>query len=505
MPPVAALRTALSAVQKRFPALGSLPGRAALALASTDPLYPTKVAIIPLDTDRTATKRVLDSVLLLEMPLPYSKLAPNELEWHAVVKARTLGKDSRVQGAGQLSETVTNVIQMFGVPSPFLLRHNITVLESVRTPESHQDIYEPCHLHLFVSDSISSLTDPLPDTITPAHRVLDLPSIPTDCENNISSSAVVISTKAAESLLLLNNNDDAWAWAQKSNLTALAKILTDRDTLFRNLVRSIIKSCEDYVRASKSYIDASLKPHNAGTEDARDIVAARKNWARTAHTELRDVLEPGLASFANQSTWWKLYWVIDDLQPEIGERTVLHNFLPTAERALVFVLGRLSTAPTVRSTVSLATPNFNTSAMQDRIDKIGTSIAQAKHKVKQVLLTSLHADGQRLIVSTFVLTQLPVALIAAAGWYWFGYSVYSMSGLALLAFVLGFKRLQSKWDALVSAFQRDVHDAARSAIDAAEAEIYNAWELKVADMESMIAGQQEVIDALKRNIDDKNG
>ncbi|KAK9370941.1 hypothetical protein V1509DRAFT_615277 [Lipomyces kononenkoae] len=500
MPPVAALRTALSAVQKRFPALGSLRGRAALALASTDPLYPTKVAIIPLDMDRTATKRVLDSVLLLEMPLPCSKLAPNELEWHNVVKSRTLGKDSRVHGAPQLSHTVTNVIQMFGVPSSFLLKHNITFLESVRTPESHQDIYEPCHIHLFVSDTISSLTDPLPDTITPVQRILDLPSMPTTDKSEImSSSAVLISTKTAESLLLLSNDD---AWAQNSNLTALAKILTDRDTLFRNLVRSIIKSCEDYVRASKSYIDTSIKTPAAegGTDDVRDIIAARKNWARAAHTELRDVLVPGLESFAKESTWWKLYWVIDDLQPEIGERTVLNNFLPTAERALVFVLGRLSTTPAVRSTVSLSTPNFQTSAIQAKIDKIGTSIAKAKQEVKEGLLTTLHADGQKLIVSTFLLTQLPVALLAAAGWYWFGYTAYAMSGLALLASVLGFKRLQSKWDALVSAFHRDVHDAARAAIDAAEVEVYNAWELKVADMESKIAGQQEVIDALKRNI-----
>ncbi|KAK9377572.1 uncharacterized protein V1513DRAFT_113653 [Lipomyces chichibuensis] len=494
MPPVAALRTALSAVQKRFPSLGSLHARAALALASTDPLYPTKIAIIPLDTDRMETKRVLDSLLLLGMPLPYSKLAANELEWHDAVKARTLGKDSRVQGYQQLSETVTNFIQMFGVPSSFLLKHNITFLESVRTPESHEDIYESCHLHLYISDSIPSLTERLPETIIPTQRILDLPSIPIDTQN-ISSSAIVISTKTAESLLL--SDDD---WAQKSNLTTLSKILTDRDTLFRNLVKTVIKTCEDYVRASKSYVDTSLRTPAEG-DDVRDIVAARKNWAQAAHTELRDVLVPGLESFVRESTWWKLYWVVDDLKDDIGERTVQRNFLPTAERALVFVLGRLSTAPTVRSTVSLSTSVFQTSAIQEKIDKIGTSIAEAKRDVKDVLLTTLHADAQRLIVSTFLLTQLPVALLATAGWYWFGYTGYSMSGLALLALVLGFKAVQSKWDALVSAFQRDVHDAARAAIDAAEVEIYNAWEEKVADMESKIAGQQEVVDALKRNIE----
>ncbi|KAK9488137.1 hypothetical protein V1527DRAFT_214498 [Lipomyces starkeyi] len=494
MPPVAALRTALSAVQKRFPSLGSLRARAALALASTDPLYPTKVAIIPLDMDRTATKRVLDSLLLLEMPLSYSKLAANELEWHGMVKARTLGKDSRVQGSQQLSETVSNFIQMFGVPSSFLLKHNITFLESVRTPESHEDIYESCHLHLYISDSIPSLTERLPETIIPIQRILDLPSITIDSQN-ISSSAIVISTKTAESLLLSDEQ-----WAQKSNLTTISKILTDRDTLFRNLVKTVIKTCEDYVRASRSYVDTSLRTPAEG-DDVRDIVGARKNWAQAAHTELRDVLVPGLESFAKESTWWKLYWVVDDLKEDIGERTVLRNFLPTAERALVFVLGRLSTAPTVRSTVSLSTSVFQTSAIQEKIDKIGTSIAEAKREVKDILLTTLHADAQRLIVSTFLLTQLPVALLATAGWYWFGYTGYSMSALALLALVLGFKRVQSKWDALVSAFQREVHDAARAAIDAAEVEIYEAWEVKVADMESRIAGQQEVVDALKRNIE----
>ncbi|KAJ8099770.1 hypothetical protein POJ06DRAFT_116428 [Lipomyces tetrasporus] len=494
MPPVAALRTALAAVQKRFPALGSLQGRAALALASTDPLYPTKVAIIPLDTDRTVTKRVLDSLLLLEMPLSYGNLAKNELEWHDTIKARTLGKDSRVQGTGQLSEKVTNFIQMFGVPSPFLLKHNITFLESVRTPESHEDIYEPCHLHLFVSDSIPSLTVRLPETIIPARRVLDLPSIPTD-NRNISSSAIVISTETAESLLPADHD-----WAQKSNLTTLANVLADRDGLFRNLVRTVIKSCEDYVRASKVYVDSSLRTPAEG-DDTRDIVAARKNWARTAHTELRDVLVPGLEAFAKQSTWWKLYWVVDDLEDGIGERTVLRNFLPTAERSLVFVLGRLSTAPTVRSTVSLPTPVWQTSAIQDKIENIGTSVADARRQVKDVLLATLHADAQRLVVSTFLLTQLPVALLAAAGWCWFAYSAYSMSGLALLALVLGFKRVQSRWDALVSAFHTDVHDVARAAIDKAEVEIYDAWEVKVADMETRIAGQQEVVDALKRNIE----
>ncbi|KAK9468286.1 hypothetical protein V1512DRAFT_259150 [Lipomyces arxii] len=492
--PAVALRSALASVPKRFPPLSGLHGRAALALASIDPFYPTKISIVPFEARRTSVKRVLDALLLLDNSLPYAKLADNEIQWHDAIKSRNLGKDSLIRSGVQLTETVSNFLQLYSVPSPFLTKHNIHLIESVRTPNSADDVYEPCHLYLFVSNSASSVLNRLADdSLIPALKVLDLPVV----SESTDSSVIQISTQTAFDLLRTDSD-----WSKNSNLSALGKIITDKDALFHNLVLTIIAACEDYVQTSRNYVQASLQQASTlEAEDSRDIVVARKEWAQSAHTELRDVVEPGLSEFAKAVSWWKLYWVVDDLEEGIAERTVLRTFLPTSERSLVYVLGQLSSLPSLRTTVSMTAQSFADSQNKQRISKVGTSITDARTKIKRELLPILHWNAQKLVVSTFVLTQLPIGLLALGSWYLFGYTAYSMGGVGLFGFMLGFKQVQSKWDKLVAKFSTEVHDLGRSSIETAESEIYQAWESKVADLESKICEQEEVIDALKNNLD----
>ncbi|KAK9480052.1 hypothetical protein V1514DRAFT_326287 [Lipomyces japonicus] len=496
----AALKTALAAVSGRFPALPGLHARASLAWTSVNnPDHPLKIAIMPIGLDRTLLKRVLDSLVVLDLPVPYSKLSRNDLKWHEAVTGRALGKDTKVEGSNQVRETISNAIQFYAVPSPFLLTHNVNLIECVSTPESNQDLLEPCHLHLLIFNNLKSIDQPIHSSIVPTHPVLDLDHLSTaqSSSSQLSSATVISSSTATET----GWTDDSWP--EISNIQSLGNLISNRHAIINGLIQSIINTCESYIAASKSYVTASLNsPVVKNEQDTRDIVAARKEWARTAHTELRDVLDPGLNRFATATAWWKLYWVLDDLETDIVDRHVYDLFLPTSEKSLLFVLGQLSTIPSVKATVSLAEPKFEplSSPSQHAISKIGTSISNAKQLVRESLLPALHYKAQNLVVSTFFLTQLPVTSISLAGWYWYDYSFYSAGGLALLAWVLGFKKIQSRWDKLVSEFHQQVHDTARTAIEKSEVEIFKAWEAKISDMESRISEQQQVVDTLKKHL-----
>lgn len=349
-------------------------------------------------------------------------------------------------------------MQAYSAPVPFLLDNNLVLLESMHQPMTASDLYEPCHLHIFISNDISSLTIPLPSGIVPALRVLDLAD-PQSSDSNIGNTTLIVSTA-------------------KNDIRSLTSRLSDRDGIINALLSSIAVSCKTYVRSARAYVSRDAA-------DADDIISTRKEWSRAAHTEIRDVLEPGLDRFERKAVWWKLYFVMDDLET-VCEKEVIARFLPSTERSLVYVLGQLSTLSSAEIS-------------QKQADKIGTVIANSRDRVATELLLPLHARAQRLVVRTFLDTQLPIAALSFAGWQLdlLEISGYAAGGLAMLGFVWGFKRLQSRWDALVTAFKRDVRDVAREAVDRGEAEIYTAWESKVVEMKKTLEEQASVVEKLE--------
>ncbi|KAK9457482.1 hypothetical protein V1511DRAFT_466146 [Dipodascopsis uninucleata] len=481
----AGLRAALSSVQKVFPNKGALHKRANLAIDSLDPQFPIKIAIIPFDTERTITKKVMDSLLLLDMPVPYSRVGADDLAWHSFIKKRTLAKDTVVKGALQLVGQVFNAVQVIGLPAPFLTKNNVQLMECATVPESVHEIYEPCHLYLFVSAQISSLTKALPDQeLKPSLRILDLPTTEDLSDPNLKLSAMLISTSTAETLLETNEN-----WASESNIAQLRELVLDRDALIKNVVLSILENCKEYIHESEVYIAA-----NSGQSKEQGIVEVRKQWAELAHTELRDVLNPGLESFSRAVTWWKLYFKVDDIENEIAERTLFKSFLPTSERSLLYILGQLSSVDRLQDKMKPS----EVVEVQNKMSKLGTSIEAAKEHVRSNLLPTLHSNAQKLIVSTFTLMQLPVFLCAYSGWYFFEFTAYSMTSVTLLGIVMGARQVQKQWDIFVAEFQREVNENAVKAIDEAEVEIFKSWEEKLLTMKSQLSEQQKIVDEISR-------
>ncbi|KAK7206420.1 hypothetical protein BZA70DRAFT_135072 [Myxozyma melibiosi] len=473
------LRAALAAIPALFPAsIGGLHARVALALESlSDQNSKIHIALAPFYADRRITKRVPDALVIANMPVPVHKQAANEIEWFNNYRRRSLAKDSKIE-AGPFLLTITNFMQSFTAPSPFLIKNNLVLNESVSQPLSLQDIYEPCHLHVFVSSDISSLTQPLPSDMLPAVRVLDLPDI-SAVDANVASSALIVSTSA-------NSPESA-------DVTSLIARLENRERIITDLLHSISNACTSYVLSSRAYIDSSSSFPTPSS--ATDIIATRKEWSRAAHTEIRDVLERGLAEFERRAVWWKLSFVIDDLQ-QIGETAVLRNFLPAAEKSLIYVLGQLSSLrprddPTTDADELLQIPKLPTTA---------TAIDLARIRIAQDLLPNMQAQAQKLVLRTFFDTQLPIAVLAFAGWQveMLQISGYAASAFALLGLVWGFKRVQSYWDGLVSAFARDVRDAAVEAVERSEAEIHSAWEAKVGKMRSRINEQAAAAEQLEK-------
>ncbi|KAK9459024.1 uncharacterized protein V1516DRAFT_680732 [Lipomyces oligophaga] len=485
------LRLALQQVSRTFPA--SIPGlhsRAALAVATlSDDTLSTKIALVPLGKDRTSVQRITDSLLLTGMPVPLRLLAENEQEWLMRVQHRNLSKDTRIQAGSHTALTVTNGMQLYEVPSPYLTTNNLVLNEAMHEPKIPDDLYEPCHLYVFISSSVSSLTQSLPNALVPAIRVIDVDSAAIESTTKLAgSSAIVVSSLAAAESRL---TDDMWS--EKSQISLLASVLSDRSMVESSLLNSVIEACKVYVEEAKLLLEQSGQ--TAKSQTMKDVEAARGMWAEAAHVELRDVLEPGLVRFAQRTAWWKLYWTVDDIEEGPGREDVLMAFLPYSERGLMFILGKLSNFPQVSSISTLS----DTRGVSD-VNFVGTSVSSARSRIHYELLPSLHAIAQKTIVNALLEVQIPLVVLGASGWLLLDLSGVGMTGLALLGMVIGFKRVQKSWDAAISEFTIKVRDLAQGAIDQGEAEMHGAFEARVQQAGQRIEEQERVLRELRETV-----
>lgn len=55
------------------------------------------IKVAPFEADRRETKKLLDALIVANMPVPVEKQAANELVWYDTIKRRSLAKDSKVE------------------------------------------------------------------------------------------------------------------------------------------------------------------------------------------------------------------------------------------------------------------------------------------------------------------------------------------------------------------------------------------------------------------------
>ncbi|KAK9471411.1 uncharacterized protein V1510DRAFT_368124 [Dipodascopsis tothii] len=465
------LKSALASVGRLFADVNAVHTRAALAATALDEQQPLRVALIAFQTDRTRTKRVLDNVVVLDTGVPLAQVGASERLWQQGVRARGLGKDTLVRH-GLYAETIHNAAQTVTAPSEFLARHRLELVESFARPQTPGDLIAPCHLNVFVADSVAAFAQPLPPALVPAVRVAD--AAVADGAAGAAAGVVVVSSAVAERAQAEAGSD----WQLASGYERLRERLVDRAGVARALVESVADTCDAQVAETRAFVAAG----------GGDIRALRESWAAGAHAELQGASAAALDAFERRAAWWRLYFAADDLVVH-GERLAA-AILPAADRSLAFALGRLHALPFERTSYTLP-------AAAAAPPSAESSIARAQVAVRTELVPALAAAAQRLLVATLLQTQLPVAAVAFGGWCYMHYSAYAMAAVGLLGVVVGLRRLQAAWLAELGRFKAAVGERAAAAVDEAEAELYNVFERRTAGAAGALAAQAAAAAALR--------
>lgn len=283
-------------------------------------------------------------------------------------------------------------------------------------------------------------------------------------------------------------------WSE-SNLSALTSWLKSdiqprADGQTKPAVRSLVGSILAYAKESLGLAETnpSDSAPQANAQAASVLQQALSQWAEQAHRELQDELD---AAFAGKKWrklgWWKLFWRADDVGWLTGD-IISKTFLPTAERELIYLAGRIresqpeSTLPSysqprpsnppptpLSSSLSSMPPNQQSSdASTSPPPAWPRHLSFTKSYLHTQTIPSLQALAQKLVLtsaSTIALTSSLSGLLYVSASV---SSMYEAGAVAALGAVWSLYRMQTKWGAARRFWEGEVREEGRKAVRGAE-------------------------------------
>ena len=226
----------------------------------------------------------------------------------------------------------------------------------------------------------------------------------------------------------------------------------------RYLVSSVLQNTLASLEASETRAAAAPAPDVDPRPSLRRGLAA---WAQGAHAELQDKLDLAFTgSRWKRLNWWKLFWRVDDVGTLTSDM-VSRDFLPTAERKLVYLAGQVSAAGEV--TYSQPSPVSSTTEQQ-----WPAHISFTKRYLHEETIPALQALAQKLVIeaaSTTGLTASLAALLYISQW---APGVYEAGTVVALGAAWSLRRLQGKWEAARGFWEGEVREEGRKAVRGAE-------------------------------------
>ncbi|KAL5606593.1 hypothetical protein BROUX41_002991 [Berkeleyomyces rouxiae] len=249
----------------------------------------------------------------------------------------------------------------------------------------------------------------------------------------------------------------------------------------RSLVSSIVEKADSAIQAAENDTNSTTTPRS--DSKTMHLSRALSEWSQTAHAELQDELDKAFSGRRwRQMKWWKLFWRVDD----VGLLTsgILHSqFLPRADRSMIFLAGRISEGQPGR-TVTYSQPmvlvlhNSDPASQPSTVQaslaadttalvpKWPTHIAFTRRYLQEETVPALQALSQKLVLQTVSSTGLSASLGALI--YASQFSIYEAGSVVALGTVLGLGHMQRKWDKARRFWEDDVREEGRKAVRAAE-------------------------------------
>ncbi|PGH19688.1 hypothetical protein AJ80_03843 [Polytolypa hystricis UAMH7299] len=259
--------------------------------------------------------------------------------------------------------------------------------------------------------------------------------------------------------------------------------------MMKSFVGSILDDAMGSVAKEQQRKVTELKAKSVSEDVRQSLDSTVATWAERGHTELRDSLAQG---FANQSwrtlSWWKLFWRVDDVGM-ITSNILENNWLPEAEKEVIWIGGKTCQAgvfgegvdlPKINSEKSQSPPVEKGEAGEREENNSASSNsgvagilwpAQIEKKRKQLALSTvpaLQALAQGLVlfsVSTTTLTSALSALVYAST---STTTVYEAGTVAAVGLIYSLRRQQKKWDAARQFWELEVNEEGRKALQETE-------------------------------------
>ena len=254
----------------------------------------------------------------------------------------------------------------------------------------------------------------------------------------------------------------------------------------RHAITTYLAELKDRIRSKELTELASTQPSAARPLFTSSIAS----WAEGAHVELRDELDLAFTEKRwRKLGWWKLFWRVDDVAMLTNE-LLAQRFLPTAERELVYLAGRLAKQPDARIAYPQPTSQrlaIDTSNQEEQIITIArnsddrtlapkwpTHISFTRRYLQNETVPALQALAQKLVGQSLVTSGLATSLGALLYVSYSVTTIYEAAAVALLGVVYSSGRMQKKWERAREFWEGEVREEGRKAVKAAEESVVSA-------------------------------
>lgn len=383
-------------------------------------------------------------------------------------------------------------------------------VDIVSGPNRSSPIMTPVHKTLLVAEGIMGVPSvsglPPNEEHGAVFSAVDLPGYHLEADAPVPFLPIDLA-QAAEGVRMFRQSpahgmDYERLWFQ-SRLPALSSWVksgtASQPGTTKPVVRTLIASVLQNTATALDTSAQTAAPTANGDLSKAPLQRGLADWAQTAHAELRDKLDLAFTGDRwRKLNWWKLFWRVDDVGTLTSD-IVTRDFLPTAERRLVFLAGRIASS----GEVSYPQPTSLVSRSEGE-QRWPTHIAFTKRYLLEETVPALQALAQRLVLQAASTTGLMGSLgglMFVSGW---ASTLFEAGAVAALGAVWSLWRLQGKWEAARRFWEGEVREEGRKAVRGAERSVAEVLEREVVEehgeekkVRELVAKARDALDRLK--------
>lgn len=264
------------------------------------------------------------------------------------------------------------------------------------------------------------------------------------------------------------------------------------------LLASLLENAQSTIQTEESVIVSKTLASKTPLDDATGLHKGLAEWARQAHSELQEELDLAFTGRRwRKLGWWKLFWRVDDVGMLTSD-ILSQRFLPTAERELVYLAGRIAELrgepPKYPQPVSELDASAPVKLAKTKaLPKWPGHIDFTRRYLQDETVPALQALAQRLLVQSLGTSSLAASLAGFLYISSFTSGFYEAGAVAALGIVYSLGRMQKKWENARRFWEGDVREEGRKAVRAVEESVGKA----LVAQESLSPGQVEALQKTK--------